>query len=436
MSGDYKIAVIGLWHLGETYSIGLAELGHQVVGIDSDKKVVSDLSAGILPLPEPGLKELLRKNLDAGRLSFTTDFSEIGNCNVLWFTFDTPVNENDEVNLDVIYNSLRKSIPYLKDGVLIVMTSQVPVGTGEDIKRVISKNKPELIFDYLYAPENLRLGDALGCFFEPPRIVIGGESEKARREISKIFSGLKTEFLNMSVPSAEVSKHALNAYLATTVSFINDVADVCEKVGADIIDVSRALRADPRVGSKAFIDAGLGFSGGTLGRDLKALLSVSEKQSLESPIIRAVLKKNFERKALVAKRLQAIKGSLAGKPLAIFGLTYKAGTRTLRRSSALEIANDLGSLGADVRLNDPQALPEEVNSLSASKFFRDPYEAARDCEAIILCTPWPEFKKLDFAKLGKVAGRQPVFLDTANFLWEMEEEIKKAGFAYLGIGRR
>lgn len=435
MTRCYKIAVVGLWHLGEIYSVGLAELGHTVMGVSDDEKVVVNFSRGIPVLPEPLLEGLLRRNLRVGRLRYTSDFSGIKESNVLWITFDTPVDDNDEVDLSPIWQALEKSVPYLQKGILIIVTSQIPLGTSKKIKQFISRRRPELKFDYVYTPENLRLGEAVRCFFRPGRIVVGADSKAAFKKMKGIFSGVQAEILQMLPESAEVSKHALNALLATSISFINDIADVCERSDADVSDVVHALRSDFRIGPGIPLGAGLGFSGGTLGRDLKALLKFSKDRDLFLPVIDSVFKKNKRRRSLVLSRLRHELRDLNKKTISIFGLTYKPGTRTLRRSRALEIAADLSRSGVTLRLTDPVVLREELPVIKNSDFFSDPYGAAADSNAIVLITPWPEFRKLDFKKLFAQVRPRGLFYDTSNFLADKAREIESYGIKYIGVGR-
>jgi UDPglucose 6-dehydrogenase len=433
-TSPFKIAVVGLWHLGEIYSAGLAELGHSVVGISDDKKVVADLSRNIPPLPEPRLEELIVKYQTLATLRYATDFSEAASCNTLWLTLDTPVNDEDESNLAPIWDALNKSLPHLRDGVLIAVSSQLPVGTSEKIISFVRNQKPKLNFGYVYTPENLRLGEAVKCFLEPSRIVAGVSSEAASNAIQEIFSPLKTEIIRMSPASAEMAKHALNAFLATSVSFINDIADACEKSGADVLDVARALRSDSRVGPRAFLDAGLGFSGGTLGRDLVALMQFSKERGFAVPVIEAAFRKNRGRANDTVQKISRALGNLHGKTIAIFGLTYKPGTRTLRRSRALEIAAELEALGATLRLHDPAVQEEELPSLPRTSFHRDPYEAARGTNALIFATPWPEFKKLDLKKLLASTERNAILWDTANLFYDERTAITELGITYIGTG--
>lgn len=427
MASEYKIAVVGLWHLGEIYSSGLASLGHQVIGISDDASVIENLSKNIPPLAEPRLEDLIRSDIAAGRLSFTTDFSKVKDCNVLWLTFDTPVDDQDNVDLSVIYDALEKSLPHLQNNSLVVITSQIPVGTSKKICDLISKKNPGMEFDYVYTPENLRLGEAVKCFLEPGRVVVGADTDKAFSKISEIFAPLKTEILRMSVASAEMAKHALNAFLATSLSFINDIADVCEAVGADVSDVARALRSDPRVGQKGYVDASLGFSGGTLGRDLRALEEIARDKGLDLPVITNVYFKNKNRLQKVLQKLNSELGSLSGKTIALFGITYKAGTSTLRRSQALEVAALLNSAGAKVKMHDPAAEREDIS--------KDPYSAAEGASAVVLMTPWPDFKNLDFKKLREQMNDPAVFYDTRNLLKDLSSAIGEAGIKYIGLGR-
>jgi UDPglucose 6-dehydrogenase len=432
---NYKIAITGLWHLGEIYSTGLAELGHGVTIIGADQKTSSAFLSGVAPLPEPDLETLIKKNLSLGRLTCSDQFESIKEHNVLWITLDTPVNNEDEVDLRPIFEALEKSIPYLVDHVLIVVSSQIPVGTSAKVIDLIKVKRPDLIFDYVYAPENLRLGEAVHCFFNPERILAGCSSDQAYLKIQEIFSGLKCEVVKISPASAEMAKHAVNAFLATSVSFINDLANLCEKVDADVLEVTRALRSESRIGPKAFLDAGLGFSGGTLGRDLKSLLLVAQEKSIDLPIVKNVFAQNNSRKNLVAQKLKDILGNLSGKKIAILGLTYKPNTKTLRRSRALEVAKDLIKEGCLVSLSDPLADEAEVLRFIQARFFVDPYKAIESVDVVILITPCPDFKNLDFKKIIDQAAVGVLFFDTANLFWDKVEEMGLIGLKYIGLGR-
>jgi UDPglucose 6-dehydrogenase len=432
----YTIAVIGIWHLGEIYSAGLASLGHTVVGISEDAADVEKLNRGTPPLPEPQLEDLINENVQAGRLSYSTDYSAVKNCSVVWLTFDTPVDDNDEVDLSPIMKAVDASIPYLRPEVLFAVSSQVPVGTSHEIIERIRAARPELSFEYVYTPENLQLGKAVQCFLDPVRVIAGVSSSKAADVMKNIFSTLAVpaEIISMAPASAEMGKHALNAFLCAEICFANDLSDIAEVVGADMLDVTRMLKSDPRIGPKAYLDAGVSFSGGTLNRDIKILTNLSRRYHIQPSVIESVYLKNEARKGMIASTLAHDMGSLRGKTVALFGLTYKPGTKTLRRSYPLEVARGLAEAGATVRLHDPQAEEGEIGIPSAV-FSRDAYEAALGADAIVLLTAWPEFKNLDFKRLSEKAKPGAIFFDASNFLAAKEAEIKEAGFKYKGVGR-
>jgi UDPglucose 6-dehydrogenase len=428
-----RIAVVGLWHLGETYSAGLAELGHTVIGIDEDENVTDALRNGVPPLPEPGLEELLKKHLAAGSLSYTSDFSHAATCDVVWLTYDTPVDDEDEADITPILTSFERLIPHLKDNVILLVSSQIPVGTSAVLVEHLREARPDLSFVYAYSPENLRLGDALNCFLTPERVIVGTDPVSAKR-IEAVLAPLSTRIVTMDPASAEMVKHALNAYLATSISFANDIADVCEHHGADAETVMRALKSDARIGERAYLFAGLGFSGGTLGRDLKALLARGKAHHLHLPIIEGVYQKNKSRSAIVPLRLAKKLGELRGKRLALFGVTYKAGTSTLRRSQPLEIEKMLRNEGAIISLYDPLARPDEIAAITPSSFSSDPYVAAKDADCILIMTPSKGFRELDFASL-RSAMKGNLLFDTCTILTEKREELEALGFTYLCVGR-
>jgi len=339
---------------------------------------------------------------------------------------DTPVNDEDKPDTKIIFDLLGKSLPFVQQNVLIVISSQLPVGTSKKIIKFIKEKRSDLKFDYVYSPENLRLGGAVNCFFNPERIVAGTDSPKALEKMKEIFAELNCPVLGMSPESAEVAKHALNAFLATSLTFAYDIADVCEKTGADILDVKKALVSDSRIGVKAYLDPSLGFSGGTLGRDLNAILDIMKESGATLPVIESVLKKNGNRKNLVVDILSREMGTLMGKIVTILGATYKAGTPTLRRSLPMEVKKILEDNGASVKIFDAGA---------EGDFSKDPYEAAAEADAVVAITPGPELKGMDFAKLKQIMKNPAVFFDTRNFFADRETEIRSVGFKYVGMGR-
>lgn len=433
-----RIGVVGLWHLGEIYSVCLAELGHQVIGLSDDRETVGALQKHRPPVAEPGLVRLIKKNQKIGRLVYHSDFNALKECDVVWITQDTAIDDKDAADTRSIFDIFKKALPKLRNRVLIIVSSQLPVGTSEKIVQWIKNHRKNFQFSYAYVPENLRLGEAVENFFNPTRIVIGADDPIIFNKVQSVFRKLKTDFLPMRVASAEMAKHALNAFLATSLSFIYDIADVCEKTRADVVEVARALRSDPRIGPGAYLDASIGFSGGTLARDLSFLLEKAKINKIDLPVIHSVLKKNRNRRKMAINRLKPYLGNLRGKKIAILGLAYKAGTNTLRRSLALEIIADLNQLGAELKLCDPNITINQIKTSLPGvnfSFFKDWLQSVKNCQAVLIITPWPELKKVNFLKMKKNMGRQAVLFDARNFFVDMEDKIKNVGLVYLGIGR-
>ena len=428
-----RICLIGIWHLGAVYSACLADVGYQVVGVDKDVRRVEDLMAGRPPLFEPGLEELIKANIGRGSLNYTTDLSyALKGSSYVLVTMDTPLDDNDEVDLSEIFAICRELAERMDNGSIVIVSSQVPVGTCEQMKSMIKQENPTLDFDVAYSPENLRLGQAIEVFRNPDRIVIGANSLSTLDKAEEFFAPLGAPVIRTNLRTAEMTKHALNAFLATSVSFANEIANLCDEAGADALKVAEALRSDSRIGRKARLSPGLGFAGGTLARDLKALKNLGSRFGYETHLINGVLAVNERQNKLVVRKLRKVYGSIKGLTIGVLGLTYKPGTSTLRRSAALEIIGDLANEGAFVRAFDPKADLEEIRLRREFVFCSDPSEVARDADALIIVTEWPEFKSLDF-DLIKAVMKKPVVIDTKNLL-DYELMIDK-GFVYFGIGR-
>jgi UDPglucose 6-dehydrogenase len=433
IENNNKICVIGIWHLGSVYSACLADLGYLVVGVDKDPQRVENLNNGNPPIFEPGLEELVIKNTGSGRLSYTTDLSHaLKDAQYAMITFDTPVDENDEVDLSPVIDISIEMAQYLENGSIVIVSSQVPVGTCDRIKSLIKENNASLDFDVACSPENLRLGQAINYFNNPDRIVIGADSDATLDKVESLLSVVPSPKLRMNVRSAEVSKHAINAFLATCISFANELGNLCDETGADALRVAEALKSEARIGPKLPLLPGLAFGGGTLARDLKILKKLGESSNYETSLINGVLATNARQNGLVVRKLEKIYGSVGNLTVGVLGLTYKAGTSTLRRSASLEIISGLVSKGAAVKAYDPKADLEEVGQHQEFEFCADPYETARDSDALVIITDWPEFKELDF-DLIKTTMNKPVLIDTKNILYDKELEAK--GFFYSGVGR-
>lgn len=425
-----KVAVAGLWHLGSVTAACLAEAGHDVVGVDPDAAVVEGLRAGRLPVAEPGLAELTAKHAAPGRLRFSTDPAAALDRDVVWVTYDTPVDEEDRADVAHVTSRVEALFPHLRPGAVVLVSSQLPVGTTRRLAEAFAVARPGVQVGFAYSPENLRLGAAIEVFTKPDRVVLGVRHERDRAPLAALFAPITTKLEWMSVESAEMTKHALNAFLATSVAFANEVARVCEQTGADADEVARGLKTEARIGPRAYLKAGPAFAGGTLARDCVFLRDLSRAQGRPASLFGAVLQSNADHRRWAGRRLKELLGELRGKRVALLGLTYKPGTDTLRRSSALELAAELREAGARVVAHDPavRALPRELAWLELAP---DPLAAVRGADAAVVCTPWPEFRSLDAKALGAALGAAPL-LDSAGFL---QGALEGTGVKLLKVGK-
>ncbi len=426
-----RIASVGLWHLGCVASAALASLGHTVCGTDPDAEVVHNLQQGVLPIYEPGLAALMAEQTRQGKLDFRcSPWEAFEKAEFIFLTFDTPVDENDQSNLTPLESALQEIARHVSRAVQIVVMSQIPVGTCQRFAERLRELAPQLPFSLVYQPENLRLGEALETFLRPDFLLVGAQDKAAAGRLLRLYDGILAPKLVVSWSSAEMAKHALNAFLATSISFANELADLADLSGADVRDVVRTLRLDRRIGEQAFLSPGPGFSGGTLGRDVQTLRGLAERAGRKARQLDATLAVNASRIPDLVARLRQVCGPLGGLRLGLLGLTYKPGTSTLRRSHALTMARLLAQEGAEVRGFDPQVAeprPETMGILICP----NPYQAAENADGVLLATPWPEFQTLDFARLGRVM-RRPVLLDAHNCL--DDRKVKEAGFRYCGRG--
>jgi UDPglucose 6-dehydrogenase len=409
-------------------------MGHTVVGVDYDAQRIAGLNAGTPPLFEPGLDELLHRNLASGRLRYTVNLPDaLRGSSFVFITYDTPVDEDDKVDLTQLFSTTAVLAEHLDPGTVVIISSQVPVGTCEQLHSVICARKQSCEFGLAYVPENLRLGRALERFMKPAMVIIGSKESSTLDRVEKLYSALDSPIVRMDLPSAEMTKHAINSYLATCVSFINEISNLCDESGADATRVATALRMDERVSPHApLLPGGLGFAGGTLARDLRALQALGKRVNHPTHLVDAVLSVNQEQKRLIWRRLHKVYGSVKGLNLGVLGLTYKPGTSTLRRSVAIEIMRELAAAGASIKAYDPKAALEELNGEYCFYFCRQPAEVAKDSDAIIIITEWPEFKSLDYAALA-VQMKHRVLIDTKNLL--DPNQLRALGFTYFDVGR-
>ena len=412
---------------------GLASLGHTVRATDPDPRTVAALGRGDPPVFEPHLAEAIAREQAAGRLHFVASVAEAAEgAEAVYVTFDTPVDENDRSDITPIVSAVDAIIAaaaQIPPGVLIVVMSQVPAGTLAQLQARFAE-APALSARLIYQPENLRLGRALETFLAPDFLVVGAAEPDDAQDFLRFYRGIETHVLPMSWESAELSKHAVNAFLASSISFANELADLAEVSGADVREVMQVLRHDRRIGAQAFLDPGPGFSGGTLARDVQTLRGLGARASLPTRLLDATLEVNRGRLARLAERVAGACGGLRGATIALLGLTYKPGTSTLRRSASLEFAARLTRAGARVRAHDPQVREASAETRGVM-LAADPYQAAAAADAVVLMTPWPEFRALDFARLRASLAR-PVLVDAHNFL--DRNAAGAAGLAYWGVG--
>jgi UDPglucose 6-dehydrogenase len=420
-----NICVLGLWHLGSVTAACCAK-HFNVAGLDYDAAVIAGLNRGQAPLLEPGLNELIAAGLAAKRLSFTTDpKTACANADVLWLTYDTPVNDSDESDVDFVLGNLRRALPSLPAGALVLISAQLPVGTCAKLE----KEFPQ--FHFACSPENLRLGKAIDAFEKAERAVVGIRGDAKQPLLEQLFKPFAAQTIFMRTESAEMVKHALNSFLALSITFINEVARLCEHTGADAKEVSAGLKSEARIGPKAYLGPGGPFAGGTLARDVVTLSKLADVHGEKISVIPAIKQSNDLHRGWAFRRLQTRLGDLRGKKIAVLGLTYTANTDTLRRSAAVELCRQLAAAGATVSAFDPavKILPAEMKSVSLAA---DISAALTGADAVAVCTEWPQFRQADWAKTVPQM-HQPVFVDANRFL---DKELKNVpGVEHLSVGR-
>jgi len=432
------IAVVGTGYVGLVSGAGMADFGMKVICVDKDREKIKQLQKGRIPFYEPGLEDLVRKNMEAGRLSFTTDLkSAVKQALVIFICVGTPPAPDGSADLSQIKEAALALAEALDDYKVIVTKSTVPVGTNRWLKSLIEQHKRNNVaVDVISNPEFLREGSAVEDFMHPDRVVIGGESAYAIAIVKDIYRPLylaETPFVITNLETAELIKYASNAFLATKVAFINEIANLCEKVGADVTVVARAMGFDPRIGRK-FLNPGPGFGGSCFPKDVKALIHQGRTAGEPLKILEAVIESNERQKWRAVEKAEALCGKLAGKALAVLGLSFKPNTSDVRESPALTVVPELVRRGARVRVYDPVAREEFRRWMPDLKveYARSPLEAVRGAHALIILTEWNEFRFLDLAEIKKLMA-EPNLVDMRN-IYE-PETVKGLGFRYTGVGR-
>lgn len=428
-----KVCMIGTGYVGLVSGTCLAEIGHEVICVDNDKKKIDILKKGGIPIYEPGLEELIAKNVKAGRLSFTTSIKEgVEKSLFLFIAVGTPPKDDGEPDLSSVEKVAEEIGSAMNEYKIIIEKSTVPVQTGKWVRTVIERfSKRVKDFDVASNPEFLREGSAIDDFSHPDRVVLGVESEKAKEKLLELYKPIDAPKIVTDIASAELIKHASNSYLSARISFINAISIICEKSGADILQVAEGMGLDKRIG-RNFLNAGVGFGGFCFPKDIKAFVSIAAKLGYDFRFLKEVDNINHEQMLRTVKKLEGMLWNLRDKKVGILGLAFKPNTDDMRFAPSIIIIKELQKHGATVKAYDPVAMDRAKEIMPDIEYCTDAYKVAEDVDAIILVTEWKEFKNLDFKKLKELM-RQPVFLDGRNVY--DSDKIKELGFIYAGIGR-
>lgn len=428
-----KVAVVGLWHLGCVTAASLSAGGHDVVGVDFDETTIAALGQGRAPVFEADLDELIARNIQVGRLSFASDARAVSDYEIVWITYDTPVDEDDRADVEFVIERSARVFPHVSDGALVLISSQLPVGTTARLEKMYRESRPDTRVSFACSPENLRLGTAVSAFQKPDRVVIGARSDPDRARLTALFAPFTDRIEWMAVESAEMTKHALNAFLATSIAFANEVATLCEATGADAKEVERALKSDARIGPRAYVSPGAAFAGGTLARDLRFLADLGTRHRRATCLLSAARESNELHKRWAEHRLQQELGELTGRTIAVWGLTYKPGTDTLRRSSAVDLCRRLHARGATVRAHDPAIRTLPVDLTGSFDLAASALDAVIGASALVVATEWPDYKKIDAGDVVN-AMQFPCVLDPGRFLSTSLGRDRRVRYATVGRG--
>jgi UDPglucose 6-dehydrogenase len=420
-----NVTVLGLWHLGSVTAACCAK-HFNVTGLDFDETVISNMQQGKAPLFEPGLNELLAAGLQKNSLRFTTDAAvACRSADVLWLCYDTPVNENDESDVAFVLEELGRTLTHLPKDALVLISSQLPVGTCAQLEREFPQ------FHFACSPENLRLGKAIDSFEKAERAVVGIRGDSKRALLEQLFKPFTSQILFMRTESAEMVKHALNSFLAVSITFINEIARLSEHVGADAKEVSAGLKSEPRIGPRAYLGPGGPFAGGTLARDVVTLTKLGERKGETLSLIPAIKRSNDEHRGWTLKQVQARLGDLTNRTVAVLGLVYTPNTDTLRRSAAVELCRQLQAVGARIQAFDPM-IPKPSSELDGVAVTHSVEDAVKQADAAVVCTEWPQFRETNWTQaISKM--RRALIIDPNRFLEKPLQGV--AGVEHISVGR-
>jgi UDPglucose 6-dehydrogenase len=432
-----RVAMIGTGYVGLVSGACIADFGHHVTCVDKDSAKISALNSGDMPIYEPGLREIVRSNVDQGRLAFTTSLDEtLDAVEAVFIAVGTPSRRGDgHADVSYVYEATREIATRLTGFTVVITKSTVPVGTGDEVERIIREMRPDLDFAVVSNPEFLREGAAIHDFKHPDRIVIGTDDERAKRVVAEIYRPLclnQAPILYTERRTAELIKYAANAFLATKITFINEIADLCEKVGADVQAVARGIGLDNRIGAK-FLHAGPGFGGSCFPKDLRALIKTAQDHDVPMRILEAVEAVNDMRKRAMARKVStAFAGVLRGKTVAVLGLTFKPNTDDIREAPSTPLITALQDMGASVRVYDPMGMEQAKQVLADVTYCREPYDCIEEADAAVIVTEWEQFRALDLERVRELMAC-PVIVDLRNIY--RPEDMQKQGFAYTCVGR-
>ncbi len=429
-----QICVIGVGYVGLVTGACFADLGNKVVALDVNEQRIENLNKGIMPIYEPGLEELVRRNVNSGRLTFTTSYAEaLKGAEYAFIAVGTPSGVNGEADLQYVASAAKSIAENMTEPLIIINKSTVPIGTGDWVADIVkSHQNTHIEFAVVSCPEFLREGSAIGDFSQPHRTVIGSLNREAAEKVAQLHLPLRAPIVITDLRTAEMIKYASNAFLATKISFINEIAEICEALGADVKEVAAGMGYDARIG-RHFLDAGLGWGGSCFPKDVKALAYMAEEKGVDPRILNTVMDVNYDRRKTAVRLVEEmVGGSLKGKTIGLLGLAFKPNTDDMRDAPSIDIAQELNVAGANVRGYDPVSMEVARPLLPAVDMYKDPYQMAEGCDALIVVTEWNEFKQLNLEKVHSLL-KQPVIYDGRNIY--DPATMRAMGFKYRAIGR-
>ena len=428
-----RITVVGVGYVGLVTGTCFADLGNSVTCVDIDEQKIEKLKQGTIPIYEPGLEEMVRRNSQAGRLTFTSSYREgVEGAEFVFIAVDSPSGSDGEADLRAVRSAARGIAEVRNHPIIIVNMSTVPIGTGDLVTDIVVKHRKQGVpFSVVSNPEFLREGAAISDFLNPDRIVLGSEDTEAAEQVAHLYLSLRTRIIVTDLRTAEMIKYASNAFLASRISFINEIASICERLGADVKEVAAGMGYDRRIGHD-FLEAGVGYGGSCFPKDVRALAHMAVIHGCHPQLLRAVMEINRDQRRRVVQTLRQLLGGLEERVVGVLGLAFKPNTDDMRDSPAVEIIHLLQNEGAVIKAYDPAAMQNAVNLLTDVKLCASPYEAAEDSDALVVVTDWNEFKHLDLARIKGIM-RQPVVVDGRN-IWD-PLTMEALGFTYRGVGR-